>query len=220
MVLSVRKDIFLSNPVNKQSFVKYLSEVLQTRGCKTVHAVGDADTLIVQTAVSCSAETTIVIGEDTDLLVLLCFHQCKGSWQSKEPSVSFWQKDDQATNVGHQVAAITTWRWCVSPSSVRPRCCWVWHHVTTVRHRQRCTLKEAENGQNFQALSTHFSQPRQESRRHNWSGWEGFCYPIQRPNAGQSGQSAIPALLWESVHKYSLGPGPQLAANVKCSQVP
>ena len=40
-----------------------------------MHATGDADLLIVQTAVECAKNgTTTVIGEDTDLLVLLCMH--------------------------------------------------------------------------------------------------------------------------------------------------
>ncbi|KAK7479118.1 hypothetical protein BaRGS_00029636 [Batillaria attramentaria] len=40
-----------------------------------VHARNDADLLTVQTAVKNCANTTIVTGEDTDLLVLLCFHE-------------------------------------------------------------------------------------------------------------------------------------------------
>ena len=40
-----------------------------------MHATGDADLLIVQTAVECAKTgATTVIGEDTDLLVLLCMH--------------------------------------------------------------------------------------------------------------------------------------------------
>ena len=43
--------------------------------CKTYHASGDADLLIVQKAVeSASAVTTLVVGEDTDFLILLCYH--------------------------------------------------------------------------------------------------------------------------------------------------
>lgn len=38
-------------------------------------AGGDADVLMVKTAVACSDEQdTILIGDDTDLFVLLCFH--------------------------------------------------------------------------------------------------------------------------------------------------
>ena len=40
-----------------------------------LHAESDADVLIVQTAVQCATKcVTTIIGEDTDILVLLCFH--------------------------------------------------------------------------------------------------------------------------------------------------
>ena len=75
MILQSRKDQFLANGINKQRFINHLSEKLNQVGCSTVQANGDADLLIVQTAVSCTAsKPTVVIGEDTELLVLLCFH--------------------------------------------------------------------------------------------------------------------------------------------------
>ena len=41
----------------------------------TIHAEGDADLLIVQTAIQSSRSvTTVLVGDDTDLLVLLCHH--------------------------------------------------------------------------------------------------------------------------------------------------
>ena len=53
-----------------------LSQSLEHVGCEIRHAKGDADVLIaettVQAAMSC-CETTLVV-DDTDLLVLLCFH--------------------------------------------------------------------------------------------------------------------------------------------------
>ena len=52
MSITMKKDNFLSNPKNKQSFLLMLSEALQNVGCVTHHANGDADLLIVQTAVS------------------------------------------------------------------------------------------------------------------------------------------------------------------------
>ena len=43
--------------------------------CKVYHASGDADLLIVQKAVqSASLMDTALVGEDTDLLILLCYH--------------------------------------------------------------------------------------------------------------------------------------------------
>ena len=67
-----KKDRFLGNPDNKQNFIFMLGEVLEENGYSVKHAKGDADVLIVLTALEL-AETkdVVVIGEDTDLLVLL-----------------------------------------------------------------------------------------------------------------------------------------------------
>ena len=44
-------------------------------GCQVRHARGDADMLIVQTAIqSASRSSTVLVDDDTDLLILLCFH--------------------------------------------------------------------------------------------------------------------------------------------------
>lgn len=70
-----KKDSFLANEQNKQRFIELLSSRLEQNSIDTVHAENDADTLIVQTAID-SAQTmkTVLVGEDTDLLVLLCYH--------------------------------------------------------------------------------------------------------------------------------------------------
>ena len=74
-IMNVKKDAFLSNTKNKQSFILLLSRSLQQMGCQISHAKGDADMLIVQTAIqSASRSSTVVVGDDTDLLILLCFH--------------------------------------------------------------------------------------------------------------------------------------------------
>ncbi|XP_068675446.1 uncharacterized protein [Montipora foliosa] len=75
MSVTLKKDNFLSNPKNKQRFLSMLSKALQNVGCITHHANGDADLLIVKTAVeSARTSTTVLVGDDTDLLVLLCYH--------------------------------------------------------------------------------------------------------------------------------------------------
>lgn len=75
MVIKSKKEHFLAHSRNKQKFVNMLSAQLQKTGCRTIHAEGDADVLIAKTAVSSAIQrATTVIGEDTDLLVLLCFH--------------------------------------------------------------------------------------------------------------------------------------------------
>ena len=75
MVMKSTKEDLLSNKDNKQRFIKMLGQSLEHVGCETRHAKGDAYVLIVGTTVTSamSCETTLV-GDDTDLLVLLYFH--------------------------------------------------------------------------------------------------------------------------------------------------
>ena len=66
---------FLSRDTNKQRLVQMISDQLRERDCIVVNAHGDADVDIVKTAVETSLQhTTTVIGEDTDLLVLLLYY--------------------------------------------------------------------------------------------------------------------------------------------------
>ncbi|KAK3732581.1 hypothetical protein QZH41_004976 [Actinostola sp. cb2023] len=75
MKVTTKKDLFLSNVKNKQRFIDMLSKFLKTNNCQTRHAVSDADLLIVKTSVeSARARNTILVGDDTDLLVLLCYY--------------------------------------------------------------------------------------------------------------------------------------------------
>ena len=65
---------FLANSTNKQQSIKVLTRHLKNE-CKVYHASGDADFLIVQKAVeSASLRDTTLVGEDTDLLTLYCYH--------------------------------------------------------------------------------------------------------------------------------------------------
>ena len=64
--VTMKKDQFLANRQNKKRFISTLSEELAKKNCETHHASGDANLLIVQKAV--------LVGDDTDLLVLLCYH--------------------------------------------------------------------------------------------------------------------------------------------------
>ena len=53
----------------------YLSDKLERAGCITDHAEHDADVLIVQTAIaSARTKDTVLVGDDTDLLILLLHH--------------------------------------------------------------------------------------------------------------------------------------------------
>ena len=75
MTTTIKKDQFLANQKNKQQFILLLSAELEKCNCKIYHAIGDADLLIVQKAVqSAVTNKTELVGEDTDLIVLLCYH--------------------------------------------------------------------------------------------------------------------------------------------------
>ena len=87
MKVTPKKDNFLANPKNKQRIINMLSRFLQEDNCPTYHAEGDADVLIVKTAVE---RNTVLVGDDTDLLVLLCFYTRSDSFfissQSQRPT--------------------------------------------------------------------------------------------------------------------------------------
>ena len=61
--------------MNKQKFISLLSENLKHAGYSTCHAKGNADVKIVDTAITKARDQrTVLIGEDTELLVLLLYH--------------------------------------------------------------------------------------------------------------------------------------------------
>ena len=73
MVAKLKKEEFLANKENKQKFIHPLGDTLQQSGCSTIHAKGDVDLLIVQAAIqSARSIMTVLVGDGTDLLVLLC----------------------------------------------------------------------------------------------------------------------------------------------------
>ena len=74
--LTVQKEIFLLNQHNKQGFLNILGQELTKANITVKHVIGDADLLIVQTALDIAKENTVtVIGEDTDFLILLLYHK-------------------------------------------------------------------------------------------------------------------------------------------------
>jgi len=78
MPLQMKKDEFLSNKENKQRFINLLGKHLEMAGCDVHHAKGDADLLIVKTALVVAKKGwTILVGSDTDLLVLLIHYTTK-----------------------------------------------------------------------------------------------------------------------------------------------
>ena len=72
---TIKKEQFLANKTNKQKFINMLGDQLENSKCKVHHASGDADLLIVQKAVESAAMVnTVLVGDDTNLLILLCYH--------------------------------------------------------------------------------------------------------------------------------------------------
>ena len=81
MKLSTKKAAFLANNSNKQQFINLLSDCLKNNKCEVHHAPSDADVLIVQTAIqSAKSHNTVLVGEDTDLLILLCYYADSSSY--------------------------------------------------------------------------------------------------------------------------------------------
>ena len=75
MQLSEKKEDFLANVQNKQKFIDLVGTQMKKAGIVVVHAEGDADCLIANEALKSAKEhATHVVGEDTDLLVLLLHH--------------------------------------------------------------------------------------------------------------------------------------------------
>ena len=80
MTLCVKKEEFLRNKENKQRFIDMLGGKLEQCGCQVVNASGDADLLIVKTAVGVTSKSeTPLVGDDTDLLVLMCYYHSKNA---------------------------------------------------------------------------------------------------------------------------------------------
>ena len=75
--------------MNKQKFINVLHDAFKRSDYTILHAKGYADVLIVKAAVE-SAKTadTILVMDDTDLLILLCYYadiHSKGIYLKQEP---------------------------------------------------------------------------------------------------------------------------------------
>lgn len=75
LLMNTTKRAFLLNIANKQHFINILADKLQKQGIDVTKCSADADYDIVKVALEYAVITnTVVIGEDTDLLVLLCHY--------------------------------------------------------------------------------------------------------------------------------------------------
>ena len=74
MKVTAKTDAFLANTENKKRFIAMLQRHLSKSGCHTLQAESDADALIVKTAFDSAVKhPTVLVGDDTDLLVLHCY---------------------------------------------------------------------------------------------------------------------------------------------------
>ena len=73
--LSMKKATFLANGRNQQRLINLLGNCLDKKKCNVYHAPRNADLLIVQKAVeSSTVMDTVMVGNDTNLIVSLCYH--------------------------------------------------------------------------------------------------------------------------------------------------
>ena len=74
-ILMTSKELFLSNSNNKSQIISLIGQSLTDMNCRVKYAKGDADVLISLTAVELAKVSPVtVVGDDTDLLVLLLHH--------------------------------------------------------------------------------------------------------------------------------------------------
>ncbi|GBN07777.1 hypothetical protein AVEN_152515-1 [Araneus ventricosus] len=72
MTVPTNQQQFLANTHNKSRFISILSEKLKASDIFVKQANNDADVLIIETTLEMfNTNTTIVVGEDVDLLIIL-----------------------------------------------------------------------------------------------------------------------------------------------------
>lgn len=75
MLLKMKKKSFLANPRNKQRFIDLLGSQLEKDGTNVKHSSGDADyDIVVNACMIAQTKDVVVVGDDTDLLILLLHH--------------------------------------------------------------------------------------------------------------------------------------------------
>ena len=92
--------------MQKHALIQLIPGRLEEKGCHTIQAEGDAYLDIVKAAVTMSAyKSTTVIGEDSDLLVLLLYHAATNECED----IYFWS-DKGKPNV-YSITALTYFCW-------------------------------------------------------------------------------------------------------------
>ena len=111
MPLRSKKENFLSNSDNKQNFIDLLCETFKANGIDCVNAPADADVMIAKKGIEHARETvTYVIGEDTDLLVLLCHYAERGMndlyFKSSKDGGKCWHINSVAEALGESICHV------------------------------------------------------------------------------------------------------------------
>jgi hypothetical protein len=89
-----KQEEFLSLGSNKQKLIKLIREEMVNRGCTVIQTEGDADVVIAKTAVNSALEhPTTLIGEDTDLLILLLH------FSDADGKPLYFKSDNQSRNI-------------------------------------------------------------------------------------------------------------------------
>ena len=74
LTLNIKKNVFLITKANNQAFINLLANILSGGGVSVIYAQGVKDVLITRTGLSKAAKLrTVVVGNDTNLLVLLLY---------------------------------------------------------------------------------------------------------------------------------------------------
>ena len=111
MPLRSKKENFLSNSHNKQNFINLLCETFEANGINCFNAPADADVMIAQKGIEHARKTvTYVIGEDTDLLVLLCHYAEPGMndlyLESSKEDGKCWHINAVAETLGESICHV------------------------------------------------------------------------------------------------------------------
>ena len=87
--------LFLSNSKNKMQLIQLLGKALEGVGHHVEYSHGDADTLIVSTAleIAASGRKVSVVADDTDVLILLLYH-----WNDEMADIFFYSEAKRNKN--------------------------------------------------------------------------------------------------------------------------
>ena len=130
--VTTSREAFLANPHNKFQLIKMRSGRLQAIGFMTEQSKGDADTLIVKSAITYAQDgrSSITMAEDTDILVLLMNHWTEGMGSmvlgtdikenKKRFKTFFWCKSEliQSTTQQETLLFAHAWPGCDTTSAI------------------------------------------------------------------------------------------------------